>query len=142
VQPKLLRFLENGEIFPLGEQRARVVDVRVVAATHRDLDALVRERRFREDLYYRLQVLVLRIPPLRERREDIVPLARHFVRLLSKGDTAPILAPDALAKFDGYGWPGNVRELRNVVERALAYSPVPRVLLGEHLKLPARLKSE
>jgi hypothetical protein len=141
VQPKLLRFLENGEIFPLGEQRARVVDVRVVAATHRDLDALVRERRFREDLYYRLQVLVLRIPPLRERREDIVPLTRHFLRLLSKGETPPVLAPDALAKFDGYGWPGNVRELRNVIERALAYSPVPRVLLADHLKLPAPLRA-
>jgi DNA-binding NtrC family response regulator len=138
VQPKLLRFLENGEIFPLGEKRPQVVDVRVIAATHRDLAALVRERRFREDLYYRLQVVTLRIPPLRDRVEDIAPLARHFLRQLSTGDRpAPILSPEALEKLDAHDWPGNVRELRNVLERALAYSPAPRVLLPEHLRLSA-----
>jgi predicted ATP-dependent protease len=136
VQPKLLRFLENGEIFPLGEKRPQVVDVRVIAATHRDLAALVREQRFREDLYYRLQVVALRIPPLRDRVEDIAPLARYFLRQRSTGDgPAPILSPEALEKLDGYDWPGNVRELRNVLERALAYSPAPRVLLPEHLAL-------
>ncbi len=135
VQPKLLRFLENGEIFPLGEKRPLQVDVRVVAATHRDLAALVRERRFREDLYYRLQVIVLRIPPLRDRRDDIAPLTRHFLRQLSTGGVPPILAPDALPKLTAHNWPGNVRELRNVIERALAYSPPPRVLRAEHLKL-------
>jgi transcriptional regulator with PAS, ATPase and Fis domain len=135
VQPKLLRFLENGEIFPLGEKRPHVVDVRVIAATHRDLAALVRERRFREDLYYRLQVIALRIAPLRDRREDIAPLTRHFLRQLSTAESPPVLAPDALAKLNAYGWPGNVRELRNVIERALAYSPPPRIIRAEHLKI-------
>jgi DNA-binding NtrC family response regulator len=135
VQPKLLRFLENGEVFPLGDKRPQVVDVRVIAATHRDLAALTRERRFREDLYYRLQVIVLRVAPLRDRREDIAPLARHFLRHLSGSETPPILTSDALAKLNGYDWPGNVRELRNVLERALAYTPPPRVLQPEHLNL-------
>jgi hypothetical protein len=135
VQPKLLRFLENGEIFPLGEERPHVVDVRVIAATHRDLAALVRERRFREDLYYRLQVIALRIAPLRDRREDIAALTRHFLRQLSTAESPPVLSPDALAKLNAYNWPGNVRELRNVIERALAYSPPPRVIRAEHLKI-------
>jgi hypothetical protein len=135
IQPKLLRFLENGEIFPLGEKRPRIVDVRVVAATHRDLAALVREQRFREDLYYRLQVIALRIARLRDRPEDIAPLARHFVQQLAGGSGAPILAPDALAKLATYEWPGNVRELRNVMERALAYTPGPTILRASHLTL-------
>ncbi|HEY3816860.1 MAG TPA: sigma 54-interacting transcriptional regulator [Polyangiaceae bacterium] len=138
VQPKLLRFLENGEIFPLGEKRPQVVDVRVIAATHRDLAALVRQQRFREDLYYRLQVVTLRIAPLRDRMEDIAPLTRHFLRQLAAGDDAPpVLSPEALAKLTAHDWPGNVRELRNVLERALAYSPAPRVLRPEHVKLSA-----
>ncbi|MFO0615640.1 MAG: sigma-54 dependent transcriptional regulator [Polyangiaceae bacterium] len=135
VQPKLLRFLENGEIFALGDERPTHVDVRVIAATHRDLGALVREGRFREDLYYRLQVVALRIAPLRDRREDIAPLARHFLRLLSAAEAPPILAPDALAKLAAYPFPGNVRELRNALERALAYAPPPRVIRAEHLVL-------
>jgi predicted ATP-dependent protease len=135
IQPKLLRFLENGEIFALGDERPAHVDVRVLAATHRDLAALVRERRFREDLYYRLQVIALRIAPLRDRREDIAPLARHFLRQLSPAEAPPLLGPDALAKLMAHDWPGNVRELRNVLERALAFSPPPRVLRAEHLKL-------
>jgi transcriptional regulator with PAS, ATPase and Fis domain len=135
VQPKLLRFLENGEVFVLGDKRPTVIDVRVVAATHRDLAALVRDGRFREDLYYRLQVIALRITPLRERREDIPPLARHFARQLSGASDPPIVAPDALAKLVQHDWLGNVRELRNVIERALAYSPPPRVLRAEHIRL-------
>jgi transcriptional regulator with PAS, ATPase and Fis domain len=137
VQPKLLRFLENGEIFPLGDKRPQRIDVRVIAATHRDLAALVREGRFRDDLYYRLQVIVLRIPALRDRRDDIAPLARHFLRQLATGGTSPVLGPDALSKLVAHDWPGNVREVRNVIERALAYSPPPRILRAEHLKLSA-----
>jgi len=127
VQPKLLRFLENGEVFPIGAQRPVTVDVRVVAATHRDLADWVRQGRFREDLYYRLQVVPLRIPPLRERRDDIPALARHFLRQLAPERT-PVLAPDAVAALIAHDWPGNVRELRNAIERALAYAPQPDVL--------------
>jgi transcriptional regulator with PAS, ATPase and Fis domain len=135
VQPKLLRFLENGEIFPLGERRAVQVDVRVVAATHRDLELLVREGRFREDLFYRLQVVPVRIPPLAERREDIVALARHFLRALTPvGQEPPVLSPGAISSLLAHRWPGNVRELRNVIERSLAYAPVPRVLDADHLR--------
>ena len=136
VQPKLLRFLENGEVFPLGEMRPVEVDVRVVAATHRDLGQLVREGRFREDLYYRLQVVPVRVPPLRERREDIVALARHFVRQLTpQGLEPPQLGPDAIAALMAHPWPGNVRELRNVLERSMAYGPFPAVLGAEQMRI-------
>ncbi len=136
VQPKLLRFLENGEIFPLGDRRAVQVDVRVIAATHRDLESLVREGRFREDLFYRLQVVPVRIPPLRDRREDVVALARHFLRQFTPPDQEPpVLSPDAIATLLSHPWPGNVRELRNVIERSLAFAPVPNVLDREHLRV-------
>jgi DNA-binding transcriptional regulator YiaG/predicted ATP-dependent protease len=135
VQPKLLRFLENGEVFPLGAKQAVRVDVRIIAATHRDLALLVREGRFREDLFYRLQVVPLRVPPLRERLEDVAPLARHFVRLLAPDGRVPVLSPDALAVLATHSFPGNVRELRNVIERALAFAPLPEVLHAEHLRL-------
>jgi transcriptional regulator with PAS, ATPase and Fis domain len=138
VQPKLLRFLENGEIFPLGETRPAQVDVRVIAATHRDLGQLVREGRFREDLYYRLQVVPVRVPPLRERREDIIALARHFVNHLSpEGKEPPQLGPDALAALVAHTWPGNVRELRNVIERSLAFGSLPAVLGADRLRIAA-----
>ncbi|AGC41932.1 Fis family transcriptional regulator [Myxococcus stipitatus DSM 14675] len=136
VQPKLLRVLENGEVFPLGETRPVEVDVRVVAATHRDLSQLVREGRFREDLYYRLHVVPVRVPPLRERREDVLALARHFVRQLTpEGQQPPQLGPDALAALMSHAWPGNVRELRNVIERSMAYGPLPAVLGAEQMRI-------
>jgi DNA-binding NtrC family response regulator len=135
MQPKLLRFLENGEVSPLGERRPVTVDVRVVAATHRDLEALVRQGRFREDLYFRLQVIPLRVPPLRERREDIPALARHFLRELGPKGRAPVLAPDALAVLTAHDWPGNVRELRNVIERTLAFAPDAAVLSVADLRM-------
>ncbi len=136
VQPKLLRFLENGEVLPLGERKPVKLDVRVIAATFRDLDQLVRERLFREDLFYRLQVVPLRVPPLRERPDDVVALARHFVRLLTPaGREPPVLAPDALTALNSHRWPGNVRELRNVIERSLAFEPTPTVLGAEHLRI-------
>jgi predicted ATP-dependent protease len=135
VQPKLLRFLENGEVSPLGEHRPVSVDVRVVAATHRDLEALVRQKTFREDLFFRLQVIRLRVPPLRDRREDIAALARHFVRELGPKGRTPVLAPDALAALTAHAWPGNVREVRNVIERTLAYAPDAVVLTAADLRL-------
>ena len=136
MQPKLLRFLENGEVLPIGEVKPKRVDVRIVAATHRDLDRLVREGRFREDLYYRLNVVPVRVPPLRERKEDVSPLARLFIRRLAEtGATAPRLGPSAVRALQEHSWPGNVRELRNVLERAMAYSPVPSELRAEHLRI-------
>jgi len=136
VQPKLLRFLESGDILPLGERKPIQLDVRVIAATFRDLEQLVRERTFREDLYYRLQVVPLRVPPLRERPDDVVALARHFVRELTPaGQEPPILGPEALTALNAHRWPGNVRELRNVIERSLAFEPLPAVLGAEHLRI-------
>ncbi|WP_373047514.1 sigma 54-interacting transcriptional regulator [Vulgatibacter sp.] len=136
TQPKLLRFLENGEIFPLGERNPARVDVRVIAATHRELLELVREGRFREDLYYRLQVIPVHIPPLRERRADVVALARFFLRKLTpEGRETPVLSPDAELALVAHGWPGNVRQLRNVIERSLAFDPLPPILTAEHLRL-------
>jgi hydrogenase-4 transcriptional activator len=141
VQPKLLRFLENSEVFPLGEHKPVKVDVRIIAATHRDLAELVRVGRFREDLYYRLQVVPIVVPPLRERPADIPVLARHFARELSAGAEPPVFAPDALAALLAHPWRGNVRELRNVIERALAFSPRPDVLQARHLRLTARARA-
>lgn len=137
VQAKLLRFLENGEVLPLGETRPVKVDIRVVAATHRDLARRVAEGQFREDLYYRLQVVVVRVPALRERPEDILPLARFFLE--QRGDrSAPHLSADALVALREHAWPGNVRELRNAMERALAYAPEAAVLDASMLRLRTR----
>jgi DNA-binding NtrC family response regulator len=125
LQPKLLRALQDGEIRAVGEERPRRVDVRVVAATHRDLEALVREGRFREDLYYRLHVVHLRVPPLRERPEDVPALARHFVALFcERFGVGPYPVPDAvLDRLRALPWRGNVRELENAMERWVALSP-------------------
>ncbi len=136
MQPKLLRFLENREVLPLGEVTAKQVDVRVVAATHRDLDRLVQDGRFREDLYYRLNVVPIRVPPLRERKEDVTTLAQLFIKRSSDPESSvPSLTRSAARALQDHDWPGNVRELRNVIERALAYSPVPAELHAEHLTL-------
>src|SRR5690606_30602011 len=107
LQPKLLRFLENGEVFPLGETHATKVDVRVIAATHRDLEKMVKEGKFREDLYYRLAVVSLEIPPLRERPEDIAPIAQHFIEQF-EDENPPKLAQDAAERLRRHEWPGNV----------------------------------
>jgi predicted ATP-dependent protease len=133
IQPKLLRFLDNAEVFPLGAQRPITVDVRVIAATNRDLALEVRRGAFREDLYYRLLVVPLVVPPLRARREDIIPLARHFARSLTDDHRPPPFAPDAQAALVAHAWPGNVRELRNVISRALAYSPRPDLITRAQL---------
>jgi DNA-binding NtrC family response regulator len=125
TQGKLLRVLQDGELRSVGEERARKVDVRVIAATHRDLEDLVRAGRFREDLYYRLNVVHLRVPPLRERPEDVAILARHFLdRFAERFGVAAIRAPDALIdRLAAYPWPGNVRELENAIEALVALSP-------------------
>lgn len=118
LQPRLLRFLETGTVKRVGDDRARAVDVRVVAATHRDLEAEVKTGRFRSDLYFRLAVVTVRVPPLRERPEDIPLLVSHFVTEL--GCPAFTLSDELMTKLSKHAWPGNVRELRNVIERALA----------------------
>jgi PAS domain S-box-containing protein len=135
LQAKLLRVLQEGEFEPVGSSRCRRVDVRVLAATNRDLEADVREGRFREDLYYRLNVFPLRLPPLRERGDDVVLLAESFLRTLGAklGIRAATLSAEDAARLRSYAWPGNVRELRNVVERALITST------GGHVRLASVL---
>jgi len=122
VQPKFLRFLEQGEILPVGETRPIRVDVRVVAATNADLEQRVSESTFREDLFYRLSVIRIHVPPLRDRREEIPHLSTFFVREASErlGKPDVRLSPETLDLFDAYSWPGNVRQLRNEVQRAVA----------------------
>jgi len=123
LQAKLLRVLQENEIRRVGDQKTRRVDARVLAATARDLEAEVRAGRFREDLFYRINVVVITLPPLRERREDIAPLARHFVARLAQRFGRPLaLSDDALAWLKQQEWPGNVRELENAIERAAVLS--------------------
>ncbi len=120
LQAKLLRVVQEREVERLGGKRTIPLDVRVLATTNRDLRQQVAEGRFREDLFYRLNVFPLYLPPLRERPADIVPLARAFVqRHLAPGEALPELTGEALAKLTAYPWPGNVRELDNVIQRAL-----------------------
>ncbi len=125
TQAKLLRVLQQSEVRPVGEDRALQVDVRILAATHRNLGELVTEGKFREDLLYRLKVVTLDIPPLRERVDDIPVLARHFLTQACRRFGVPPIAARAewLARLSAYRWPGNVRELQNVIESAVAMSP-------------------
>ena len=137
LQAKLLRFLDSGEFRRVGGNRTLRVDVRLIAATNKDLPSLITRGAFREDLYYRLNVIAITIPPLRERREDIAALARHFLAKYAKKLSKSItdITPEALEQLSGYRWPGNVRELENVVERAVILCESP--LLGaEDLSLP------
>ena len=132
LQVKLLRFLEEEEVRPVGDTRSRRVDVRVVAATARDLSRAIAEGEFREDLFYRLNVVGLRIPPLRERREDVPSLAAHFLARFARLRPelpAPSFSPEALAALAAHRWPGNVRELEHAVERAVVLAEGP--VIGE-----------
>ena len=134
LQTKLLRVLQEKEFEPLGSTRTVKVDIRVIAATNRDLEKEVKEGRFREDLYYRLNVVPLVLPPLRERREDIPLLADHFLAIFREKNRKPITAisgktMDLLVRYD---WPGNVRELENVIERAV-------ILARDEVLVPADL---
>ncbi len=135
VQPKLLRFLEEGEIMPVGDSRPLRVDVRVIAATNADLEQRVVEGGFREDLYYRLSVIRIHVPPLRERREEIPHLSALFLREACErlGKPGVQLGSDALELFSQYWWPGNVRQLRNEIQRAVAMSPPDSTVSPEHL---------
>ncbi len=121
TQPKILRVLQEGEFERLGGTRTIRVDVRIVAATNQDLAQMVREKRFREDLYYRLNVITINVPPLRERREDIRVLAHHFLRIYAAKNNRRLegFTNEAMDRLESYAWPGNVRELENVIERAV-----------------------
>src|SRR6185369_1386343 len=136
IQAKLLRVIETRQVLRIGATKPRPIDVRIVAATNRDLEEEVAEKRFREDLYFRLNVIALEIPPLRERPEEIESLARLFLDRLAgpTGRSAPSLSAEALAHLRAYAWPGNIRELRNVIERAFVLCGGPEVT-AEHLPL-------
>jgi DNA-binding NtrC family response regulator len=140
MQAKLLRFLQTGEIRPVGSEQTRHVDVRLVTATNKDLEAEVAAGRFREDLYYRLAVIPIHIPPLRERREDIELLASHFLARFAarSGKTIRGIEPAAQALLSAYAWPGNVRELENCIERGVALCSADRIRPED---LPQRLRS-
>jgi len=119
LQPKLLRALENRHVRPLGTNNYKPVDVRIIAATNRDLEGMMRRSEFREDLYYRLRVIEIVVPPLRERRDEILRLAEFFIgKYSTKYNRAhPGLSPALRDALQGYGWPGNIRELENVMKR-------------------------
>jgi two-component system response regulator AtoC len=133
LQVKLLRVLQEEEVRPLGESKTRPVDVRVIAATARDLETEVQEGRFREDLFYRLNVVRLRVPPLRERPKDVPLLLDHFIARFRHTLGKPVrsVTDDALERLVKYPWPGNVRELENVIERAMILCDGERVTLRE-----------
>jgi DNA-binding NtrC family response regulator len=140
VQVKLLRTLENNELRRVGENATRLVDVRVIAATHRDLKTLIAEGRFREDLYYRLNVVQIELPPLRERREDIGLLASYFLdRVMTRWERPGLsFAPETAEALERYDYPGNVRELENAIEHAVAVAESPVLRPSD---LPAAFRS-
>ena len=122
AQVKLLRVLQSKEIRPLGANKTKHIEVRIIAATNRDLQQEIAEKRFREDLYYRLNVIPVQISPLRERKEDIEDLANYFIHTYQTAGEKYTLSPEALFKLQDYDWPGNIRELENVIQRALCFT--------------------
>src|SRR5438132_10722868 len=138
TQPKILRVLQEGEFERLGGTRTLRVDVRIVTATNQDLTQLVRDKRFREDLFYRLNVITITTPPLRDRREDIPVLAQHFLRLYAAKNNRKLdgVSDGAMSCLEAYAWPGNVRELENVIERAVVLA---RGTATEAENLPANV---
>jgi DNA-binding NtrC family response regulator len=139
LQAKILKVLESGEVLPVGETKPKFVDVRLVAATNKNLEEQIKKGLFREDLYYRLNVIEVKIPPLRERKEDVEVLARHFVEKYSKENQKKVIGitDEAMDVLNQYSWPGNIRELRNVMERAVVLVGSERIGPAE---LPDRLK--
>ncbi len=140
LQAKILKVLETGEVLPLGDTKAKFADVRLIAATNKNIEEHVKKGLFREDLYYRLNVIEVRIPALRERREDIHVLTRHFIEIYSKENNKKVtgITDQAMEVLNNYTWPGNIRELRNVIERAVVLSSAEKIGLEE---LPEKIKS-
>jgi transcriptional regulator with PAS, ATPase and Fis domain len=141
VQVKLLRALQEREVTPVGGSETIPIDVRVIAATHRDLEGMIEEGTFREDLFYRLDVVPIEIPPLRERRQDIPALADHFRGEVNarEGRSVPGFALDVVQRLGAYDWPGNVRELENLVERLVVVAKNRMVVMDDlpgHLRTP------
>jgi transcriptional regulator with GAF, ATPase, and Fis domain len=138
MQAKLLRFVQEGEVQRLGSADLFRVDARVIAATNADLMQRVREKQFREDLYYRLAVFPVNLPPLRNRSEDVLPLAEHFLALLCKKAEMPLktFSPEAASVLKNHAWPGNVRELQHWVERAYVLSESSQQIRAEDLEFP------
>ena len=134
AQVKLLRVIQNHEIRPIGANKTRHIDVRIIAATNRDLKEEIFEKRFREDLYYRLNVIPMQLSPLRDRKEDIEDLANYFIRQYAPAGEPYTLSPEALRKLQDHNWPGNIRELENVIQRALCFTD-PGILSAEDLQI-------
>lgn len=141
LQAKVLKVIETGEVLPLGDTKAMFVDIRLIAATNKNLEEQIKKGLFREDLYYRLNVIEVRIPPLRERKEDIKVLAQHFIEKYSRENNKKVagITDEALEALNNYSWPGNIRELRNVIERAVVLSGSDAIGLAE---LPDKVKSQ
>ena len=135
IQPKLLRFLENHEIQPVGLSRPLKVDVRIVAVTNADIEQMVRDRNFREDLFYRLNIIRIHVPPLRERREDIPPLVEHFLRKFScdQRKRSIRVSGGAVDWLNARDWPGNVRQLANEIKRLVTFANSDTTVTAEHL---------
>ena len=134
AQVKLLRVIQNHEIRPIGANKTRHIDVRIIAATNRDLKEEIHEKRFREDLYYRLNVIPMQLSPLRDRKEDIEDLANYFIRQYAPSGEPYTLSPEALKKLEDHNWPGNIRELENVIQRALCFTD-PGILRADDLQI-------
>ena len=140
VQAKILRVLQEGEFISLGDTATKKVDVRIIAATNQDLLQRVQEKEFREDLYYRLNVINIKMPPLRDRKEDIPLLVKHFIEKYNKKENRQVkgISPEVEKEFYGYNWPGNVRELENVIERAVTLTNEDIISLNVILPLVKR----
>ena len=141
LQAKLLRVIEDREFYPLGSRRTEKVDVRIISATNRDLEDALRKKTFREDLYYRLNVVAIFIPPLRERREDIPPLIDHFLRKYSKKNRRPMpkVSKEVRDLLLQYDYPGNVRELENIIERSMVVSRNDTIIIQD---LPFQVRED
>lgn len=134
AQVKLLRVIQNKEIRPIGANKTRHIDVRIIAATNRDLREEIFEKRFREDLFYRLNVIPVHISPLRERKEDVEDIAKYFIKQYAPAGEPYTLSPDAIEKLRNHDWPGNIRELENVIQRTLCFTN-PGIITADDLQI-------